>query len=714
MMRNAIFAAALAVSTATFGADGDYVTLLGANSGNKGESTFVTNILRSSYGWSDFNSPHSGADYYCGYQICTPKVRNGSFEFQGDSLALAADMRFLERNQTITVHNMRLLDKARFVITSAWSCTLDGDVTVEASSSSPAYFITPDVSTMTNMVVSAKLKGGPAAYAVADSTLDDVGGARYVELDDASDYAGTFDVRHSGLRLKLFSDMAGTVKLAEGAILEIASRNTTVGALSLSAGAALEIPADGALYMTNSFSMDGVVSVSASASSVAPRPLITLPANAAGVAADAFDLSGSKYPWRTWMATTNGRQTLWGEQLSFSDYGERTGHVTMLDGGNARNAVVLGQYWSDGHPPHSDTNYYTSAGVHITTNTVFNGGALTIGATSVRMDGEGTSFTVVDFRVSSGRKATSGILTTSGTSSGRSYLHGEMTVLSRITDTWPFAFFGSDKEGQTWTSFQTIHGDAKSALVARGHFSSAPGSVNNYVELLGDLSDFRGTMIVQTNETLRLGSSAFPGAIRLDTIYSRLETVASNGAVVAVGSLSVLADTSLNVASTNMLVVSSLGAGGTLAKRGDGILAFAASTPAVGAVLQVEAGGVKPLAAGAVGTLGVAFAAEASLVLDAQPTDGGLLEGGVDFTGCSVTAAGGLKVVVEADDLDAVGKMPLCTLTSAQAEALIPAMSAAAVNANAKRNGRIMYWQKDGAVVVGADFNRRGLYIVVH
>ena len=63
----ALFCAVLAWAS-TFGAVYDqstgYVRLLGNNSGNKGESTFMTNILRTSYGWSDLRDPHSGTNYY--------------------------------------------------------------------------------------------------------------------------------------------------------------------------------------------------------------------------------------------------------------------------------------------------------------------------------------------------------------------------------------------------------------------------------------------------------------------------------------------------------------------------------------------------------------------------------------------------------------------------------------------------------------------------
>ena len=51
---------------AGYDAAGGYVTLLSNNLGSKGESTFMTNIVRDSYGWSDGLDPHPGTNYYCG------------------------------------------------------------------------------------------------------------------------------------------------------------------------------------------------------------------------------------------------------------------------------------------------------------------------------------------------------------------------------------------------------------------------------------------------------------------------------------------------------------------------------------------------------------------------------------------------------------------------------------------------------------------------
>ena len=54
----AAFVFVLRPAYGSYDATGGYVTLLGHNGGNAGESTFMTNIVRSNYGWSDMRDPH--------------------------------------------------------------------------------------------------------------------------------------------------------------------------------------------------------------------------------------------------------------------------------------------------------------------------------------------------------------------------------------------------------------------------------------------------------------------------------------------------------------------------------------------------------------------------------------------------------------------------------------------------------------------------------
>ena len=234
------------------------------------------------------------------------------------------------------------------------------------------------------------------------------------------------------------------------------------------------------------------------------------------------------------------------------------------------------------------------------------------------------------------------------------------------------------------------------------------------MELLGDLTKFYGTFIVKHNETLRLGGSAFPGTVRLDTAYSHLTTIAPENSVVKVGALNTLVATSVDVPSTNSLNVSSLSVTGTLTKNGGGALGFASAISGSSALLRIAEGGVLPLSADAVGALPLVFADGAALVVDERAeADAGLRANGVDLTGSAVTAEGRIIVKVLVDDLDAATDAPVCTLTSAQAASLASAMSVRAVCGVSEKHGRLVKVIDGGNVHVSADFRKLGFSIII-
>ncbi|MBE6383469.1 MAG: hypothetical protein E7049_10740 [Lentisphaerae bacterium] len=703
----------------TFGATYDqstgYVRLLGSNAGNSGESTFMTNILRSSHGWSDLRDPHSGTNYYCGAQLCTPKVANGSYTFQGDRLVMAAGLRVLADGQSITVDDLVFVNGGFLQTAGAgYKTTLSGNLTIESNSSNPMYFqlgVDP-----CRYVVSAALKGASSAHCRAELQSGKSSVSQYVQIDDASQYEGTFEVR-TGVRLKAMSDFGGTIVVTNGATLEASSGTTTVNALRLFEGAVIDLSAGGTLNVAAGLDLGGGVTiVAAPQNSVGVQALLSVPTSVCELDVNAFSVTTSGGGvWRTRVEVSGGLQTLCCERMTFSVYDATTGFVTHSSGTPDRNQFDEAGVWSDGRVPHSDTNYCSSRSLIMATNAVFQGRSLTMfNGGLFNIQGNGRHVTIGDLRVNSGTVNVNGYFTTAGSSSGRSYISGTMTVLSRVSDGWPFAFFGSTSDGQTWVSDQTIYGDEGSALVARGHFGSAEGAVNNYVELLGDLTHFHGTFIVKHNETLRLGSSAFPGTVRLDTAYSHLTTIAPENSVVKVGTLKTLVATSVDVPSTNSLNASALNVTGTLTKNGGGALGFASAISGSSASLRIAEGGVLPLSADAVGALPLVFSDGAALVVDGRAeADAGLRANGVDLTSATVTAEGQIAVKVLVDDLEAAVGVPVCKLTSEQSAALVPAMSVQAVCGASARRGHLVAVAAGGNVLVSADFRKLGLSIIV-
>jgi hypothetical protein len=250
-----------------------------------------------------------------------------------------------------------------------------------------------------------------------------------------------------------------------------------------------------------------------------------------------------------------------------------------------------------------------------------------------------------------------------------------MTVLSLLTESWPFAFLGGGN-GQTWVSRQRITGDDTRAFGLRGHPNHAPGAVTYYTEFLGDLSKYFGTIIVGANFTARLGGSSMPGTVRLDTAYSRLDTMAADGAEVNVGILKSMVSTSISVAQTNTLAVSdALSVTGTLTKNGGGILAAGGvAAPGADAALNVAEGSLRADSACAFDGIRISFADGATYVCDCARADTERARFGL-YNTASVAASGALNVDLRNLNVEELPQeVALFTVPGSDAEALAEAV----------------------------------------
>ena len=241
---------------AAYDAAGGYVTLLGHNSGSNGESTFMTNIVRASYGWSDGLDPHPGTNYYCGTsrQLCTPKIADETFTFPGASLVIGYRLITLATS-TIVVDDLRL-EKGGYVMTMGGgelSLTLQGNLTILGDASKPSSF---DIGkSPSHFKVESALKGNSSAYAYSSQAAVTAAAqvftsfeTQYIELDDADEYYGTFEAR-TNTCLKLASDMPGTLKVTGKACLTPVS-SVKLANLALADGATLDFSGGGTLRVT--------------------------------------------------------------------------------------------------------------------------------------------------------------------------------------------------------------------------------------------------------------------------------------------------------------------------------------------------------------------------------------------------------------------------------------------------------------------------------
>ena len=169
-----------------------------------------------------------------------------------------------------------------------------------------------------------------------------------------------------------------------------------------------------------------------------------------------------------------------------------------------------------------------------------------------------------------------------------------------------------------------------------------------------------------------------PGTIRLDTAYSHVDTIASDGAEVVIGNLAARIGTSISVAATNTLAITdALSVTGTLTKNGGGVLA-SGGTAGVGAdaALNVAAGGLRADSAHAFDGMPISFADGATYVRDFAAEDAWLVQYGL-YNESAVTAAGTLYVrLVNVPDADAVPKssIALFTVPESGADALAAAI----------------------------------------
>jgi hypothetical protein len=289
-----------------------------------------------------------------------------------------------------------------------------------------------------------------------------------------------------------------------------------------------------------------------------------------------------------------------------------------------------------------------------------------------------------------------------------------MTVLSLLTEIWPFAFFGGGN-GQTWVSRQKIMGDDTRAFGLRGHTNHAPGAVTNYTEFLGDLSEYFGTIIVGTNFTARLGGSSMPGTIRLDTAYSRVDTMAPDGANVSVGKLVSLTSASFAVAETNTLsVTDGLSIAGTLTKNGAGLFSVGGVAYAgVDAALNIAEGGLRADSAYAFDGVSIMFADGAKYVRDCAVDDAKIIQYGMYDT-AAVTAAGALTVKLENLPIEGVPReVALFTVPTSCADALAPSVRFAARPKGYAVEAVTVPADKDGMSTVKAVFKQIGFNIVI-
>lgn len=409
--------------------------------------------------------------------------------------------------------------------------------------------------------------------------------------------------------------------------------------------------------------------------------LVTLPVGEGVLSVDDFIAEkGGEYGYRFEVRTEDGLQKLClVESLVHDVYDATTGYV-VLTNGESSNAVdgqswTTAGWWSDGEAPHATTNYYVAKTIRFRASK-FQGASLTLGGSSHRVDSISKGIAEVDDLRFLDVTTTFNM---SGNGSRRRLGGARWTLLNSFDRPVSFTVSGANA---AYSVEANLYGDENAAirLTAADNAGGTPGEY----AFIGDMTNFRGTCRVNADATVRLGDTGLAGTIRVEGANDLLTTVATNGAVVSVGKLVTQTATSVEVPETNALaVVNGLSLGGALAKSGAGTLAVGGvGTAGEGAALNVNAGGLKPLSATAVGAIPVTFAAGAQVVLDWTPDDPAVAAKGLDLSSSAFAVADTLTFAFDLKGLKpekVTVVKPLITVSDADAAKLDGKISIASV-----------------------------------
>lgn len=699
------------------------------------QSSF-TNMLDKSYGWADpvngnGAAPRSDADYLVdeGKVLCTPYENKSStvWAFGGRSLVIDGSKLYVRTANTASLEFDDLVFRgASEMNNNTWSYnnTIYGKVSLDvgaeltltpggtghnwffecpfASAADATLLCTGQDAWLTNdkysavdfngdcsrflgtvkadlkITVSLKCTDGafPGAIhldRISTLALDETAEATAFDVGRVVSSNSTVTVpANRTLKVGVFvsggTETNNVVTLGEGSVLEVGELTVDNTKFDLSDGGVMNLT--GPVVATR----PAVLVPPAASRSI----LVTMPVSAGQLKVSDFKTSSASY--MLIVKTEGDVQRLYGVKRTFD---ASTGYV-VLEKTEAANAsiagnkyaydtdgVVDGKGWSDKDKPHLGTNYYSAVTIR-TKNSVFKGDSLTVGENKNAVLRVASDFTINDLRMVGQSE-----WTTSGGSALRRCMGDSLSIVT--TKAKPLTLTGG-LNGQGYQIDSALHGNADAWISCKVASTTAVGDGRfTCVWLLGDNSDYAGTVWVDYQTTLALGSS-MPGTVALgstnETQAATLTTLAAADEVISVATLSSDVLGVVDVPPTNELrVVNGLSVAKVLNKTGLGTLAIGGSASAEsGASFTVGEGALKPLSATAIGSLPVTFAAGTSVKLDWEPSDAAVAERGLDLS-CSPFAVSGDALTFAFDYGDVklekkTFKKALVTVKDADAEKL--------------------------------------------
>lgn len=682
-----------------------------------GQSSF-TNMLDTVYGWDDpvngkGAAPRSDADYVVngnGVSLRSPYDASTTtrYVFGGRSLVVDASSTgyglILQSANTASLQFDDLILRKGGLSNGSWSHSnpIYGKITVEAPASAPVV-MQPNGSGH-HWYMYATLAGA-GALKIYGNTSPDTYATRtwyYDQIGDASQFTGTLTSAYKQNIVMRCAEFGGTVALDFLGVLQTGTATgdaTTVhvphvvstnGYVQVTKGKTLNVDSlvsggtetnnvieiqEGAKLVVGTLSLDGTTlkfggangtlyvtdkltftrPIVLTPSTAAESLILSVPESAGQILLGDFKVTSPSQFLR--LVKENGVTKIYSHNKLFD---AKRGYVTLMrtetsapKNGNytlAYNTSGIGtdeKGWSDKEAPHSNTNYYSQYVIR-TVDETFKGKSLTIGKSSTAQLRVISHFTVNDLRmVSPCEWSTSG--------SGSSFTCKGKSLTVGTTNNAPLRLTGG-VNGQAYVIESALHGMTDAEIACQVSSTTKVGDGRyTAVKLMGDNSDYFGSVWVDYQTTLTLGSS-MPGKVILgsDTAEqtSTLTTSAAAGKTIAIRALESDVHGTVNVPSGNTLAVEEgLTVNKTLVKTGVGTLVLGGSATAgsAEAVLRIEAGSVKPLTAAAT-AVPIVFAG-GSVTLDWKPTDAEVVAKGVDLSQADFTLTGDkLNVVFDFAD----------------------------------------------------------------
>lgn len=523
--------------------------------------------------------------------------------------------------------------------------------------------------------------------------------------------------------------MASTLTLPVSNALSVANLNLADGTVidCSSAGESSAIY-DGGIVVTKSLALGGKVKLSMGDVQTMPSHairVISVPTSVGNLDESDFDLSdlNPRYVRVEIRTTENSCEVfLVNEGPSLprlpTTFDESAGYVTLTksDDFTVNSFERIGN-WSDGLAPHKGTNYFVNAKwlYAIGTYPTFHGDRLVFDG-SIRFSSGGNPHFGDLWAVSNGKakKEECTMFTTVGGISNAVTTSAESSFTVFANEKSPFVFLGG-RYGLPWRIRSKLIGDTASCIYFACHpqYDGRVGEdeVQFGGELIGDTSEYYGTVKVDWNCLFRLGANGLPhGTLKIvNPDSSKVTSEAATNATIHVRELIAHEGANLEPQAGNVFSFDCVTAAKTVVKSGAGVLSFGTvESVADGTVLKVYDGCIWPRTERSFDGFAIDFANDTGFCVSIDDADAVLK------TDCAIVVAGDIRCTILGLDGSGLvsGIRNVAKLKADEAVKLYNALCVSRVKGY-KLSKTISETNEDGYCTVSVRFVQSGFVFVV-